>query len=152
MNKLPAIIFIFSVVVLSSAFSMREPSGNALCKDSLDVNPNGSSELSLLMRKMYDHAAEVRKGALEKKVQQDFPNEFLSIYTAKPTDVLTKNASFDPFADGYLYALNNYRSSTGDNVVLNYNNLVTSCINCHTQHCPGPISKIKKLLITEPVK
>ncbi len=111
------------------------------------MNPNGSSELSLLMRKMYDHAAAARKNVLAKKLGNNFPKEFLSIYTAKPTDSTTKNPSFDPFATGYLQSLNEFKGSTQADLVENYNNLVNACISCHSQHCPGPVSKMKKLLI-----
>ena len=153
MNKYSIIIFIFFAIGISSSFTAREPTGRIVsCTDSTDVNPNGTSELSLLMRKMYDHAVAIRPDAILKKAHQNFPKEFLTIYTAQPTDSFTKNASYNPFADGYLYALNNYRSSTANNVIQNYNNLVMSCVNCHGEHCPGPVSKIKKLLITETVK
>ena len=150
MNKYSVIIFIFFVIGISSAFTASGPSGIIIPgQDSSDVNPNGSSELSLLMRKMYDHALAIRPEAIQKKVQQTFPQEFLSIYTAQPTDSFTKNPSYNPFADGYLYALNNYRSSAPEEVIQNYNNLVMSCVNCHNEHCPGPLGRIKKLLITE---
>jgi len=150
MTKLVVIFSFFLLVILSVQVTVSDPvQAPAVCKTPGDVNPNGSSELSLLMRKMYDHAAAARKDVTVKKIPRAYPKEFLKIYTATPTDSTTKNSSFNPFADGYIAALNNFKSSSAGELVLNYNTLVTACINCHSQHCPGPVPKIRKLLVRE---
>src|SRR4029077_19318991 len=105
-------------------FSESEPSSIAISKDSVDVNPNGSSELSLLMRKMYDHAAAARKDVKAKKIKRTYPAEFAKIYTATPTDSLTKNEHYNTFADLYIQSLKNFKSSTTGNLVDNYNGIV----------------------------
>jgi len=149
MTKLIVTSCIVLLVMLSAELTVSEPLQAVQCKTPTDMNPNGSSELSLMMRRMYDHAAAARVDVMAKKIKRTFPKEFLNIYTATPTDSTTKNASFNPFADGYLAALNKFTASVPGDLVFNYNNLVTSCINCHSQHCPGPVSKIRKLLIRQ---
>lgn len=109
------------------------------------VNPNGDSELALLMRAMRDTAASFKEMILAGKVPDRFPEVFLKIHTAKPTDSETKKTSFDGFADGYLSALKNLSKSNAGNAKDNYNSLVQACVNCHSEHCPGPLSAIRKL-------
>jgi len=147
-NRLLSVFILVLLTVISGRMTGSSTTAPGFsCADSSDVNPNGSSELSVLMRKMYDHAAAARPRVLAKETGISFPEEFLSIYTAKPTDAMTKNASFDPFADQYLYSLNLLKGSDADNLLQTYNNMVTACINCHNEHCPGPLGKIKKLLV-----
>lgn len=143
--------FIFLVVASNWFYSNKPAETKCSASDSTDINPNGSSELSKLMRKMYDHAAGERQLVLAKKMPDVFPQEFLNIHTATPTDSLTKNEHFDKLADMYLLSLTNFNSSAENNLVVNYNNVVSACITCHNEHCPGPIVKIKKLLIAEAV-
>jgi hypothetical protein len=149
MNKLFIIVPVFLLIVLTSQLSESESLSTAIVKDSVDVNPNGSSELSILMRKMYDHAAAARKDVKAKKIRRTFPAEFSKIYTATPTDSLTKNEHFNTFADIYLKSLNSFKASNATNLVDNYNGIVSACVACHSQHCPGPLFKIKLLMISK---
>lgn len=114
--------------------------------DTTDRNPNGSSELSLLMRKMYDHTVEAKK-ALEQKKVAPSPRSLTTLKTAAPTDSETKNQYYDTFADIYLQSLDAYNHSGKKTLTKNYNALINSCLACHSSHCPGPVPKIKKLLL-----
>ena len=115
--------------------------------DSTDLNPNGSSELSKLMRDMLEHALVARKLALEEKKNGNYPPAFDRIHTATPTDNRTKNENFDSFADIYLNAVKTYAATDNAALMVNYNNMVNACLGCHATHCQGPIPKIKKLLL-----
>ncbi len=124
------------------------PAENAtVVNDSTDMNPNGSSELSLLMREMLEHAQSARKLALEEKINPEIPESFSKIHTAKATDSETKNSYYDTFADVYMNAVKSYSTSKGSEIVTTYNNLVNTCLACHATHCPGPVPRIKKLLV-----
>jgi hypothetical protein len=150
MNKLLLIIPVFFVVLLSSRLTESEPlQSPPVCKNPGDMNPNGSSELSLLMRKMESHAVAARKSVVKKKNPAPFPKEFSKIYTATPTDSTTKHASYNPFADLYMSSLDNLQASATNNLEENYNNLVNACLSCHSQHCPGPVRRIRQLLIED---
>ncbi|MCX6291220.1 MAG: hypothetical protein NT126_05600 [Bacteroidetes bacterium] len=145
------VAILFASVVSCQMTDSKPPEKKSCGKDSTDVNPNGSSELSFLMRSMHDYLVVVKTDVMMKKLRPEFPQEFLAIYTATPTDSFTKNEHFNELADAYVHAFNIFRSSTEKDVVENYNNIISACISCHRQHCPGPIMKIKKLLITETV-
>lgn len=145
-------LFVLAVfLLLFTGSSMLEGAGNpvtTIVSDSLDRNPNGSSELSLLMREMYDHAYAARKLALEGKVDAVYPSSFDKIDSATPTDEDTKNEHYTLFAGIYIKAIKSYSKSSGENIIDNYNNMVNTCLACHASHCPGPVSKIKKLIIS----
>ncbi len=115
--------------------------------DTTDINPNGSSELSALMREMYDHALAARKNIIENKKPGAFPEKFKNIYSAVPTDENTKNKYYDYFADLYLMSLDRLAKSRSSEASENFKNLVSACIACHTTHCPGPMPMIKKLAL-----
>lgn len=147
MNKILALIAI-GIFISVASFQYKTDWCNTATADTTDINPNKSSELALLMRQMYNHAAEARQALTESKTIS-YPKSFLNINTAVPTDEQTKNEYFPTFADLYLQALNRYETSTSDNRVKSYNNLVNSCLACHSSHCPGPVPKIKKLLVAD---
>jgi len=145
------------VLVLIMAYGCQESpkkeSSDQAVTDSANcvkpVNPNGESELALLMRRMRDHAEELKKVVEGGGKPGIFPEEFKKIHTATPTDAETKQASFDRFADHYLSTLQSlYDPSTQPKEMTGkFNALVNSCIGCHSEHCPGPLKAINKLLI-----
>ena len=139
MNK-RAIIFILlaGYIVLTGAVSFSQ-----------DINPNGSSELSMLMRKMEKQLKDARPSVINGKYKGVYPKEFDSIFTAKPTDDKTKTANFDVFANIYLNAVKSFVKTPSSQQVDAFNNVVNTCLACHSQHCPGPVGSIKKLLITK---
>lgn len=111
------------------------------------LNPNGDSELSILMREMV-HSAESLKEMVKKgELPETFPEAFLKIHTAKPTDSETKKASFEGFANNYISNLHLLYNSPKEELTQNYNAVITACISCHGEHCPGPLGKINKLKI-----
>ncbi len=140
----------FIILIIISGISIQ-PNGSfqssSILADTTDLNPNGSSELSLLMRKMHQHALKAREDVLKNKVTKGYPAEFEKIYSATPTTPTTKNQYYNSYADLYLAALKNFSKSNKKNLKDNYNNLVSGCVVCHTTHCPGPMVLIEKLPI-----
>ena len=76
-----------------------------------------------------------------------FPEEFLKIHTATPTDSSTKTPIFESFAANYINGLNKLYTSPKDDLTKNYNAFVQGCVDCHHAFCPGPIKAINKLKI-----
>jgi hypothetical protein len=111
------------------------------------VNPNGDSELAVLMREMMSSASNLREMIKQGNLPEKFPEEFLKIHTAKPTDSDTKKASFDNFADNYINNLQTLYHSPKEELTKNYNAVINACASCHSEHCPGPLKAINKLKI-----
>lgn len=109
------------------------------------LNPNGDSELALLMRKMLHSSENLKEMIKQGNLPKEFPEEFLKIHTAKPTDSETKKRSFEGFANNYLSNLEMLYNSPKDELTQNYNAVITACVSCHSEHCPGPLKAINKL-------
>ncbi len=142
--------FFIILFLIISGISIQ-PNGSfqtsSIMADTTDLNPNGSSELSLLMRQMHKHALQAREDVLNNKVTKGYPAEFHKIYSAAPTTPTTKNQYYNSYADLYMAALKNFSKSNRKNLKENYNNLISGCVVCHTTHCPGPMVLIEKLPI-----
>jgi hypothetical protein len=133
-------------VVIILAISCHQKSDESCEKP---TNPNGDSELALLMRDMTAHVEEEKKRMDAGKAPGEMPVGYDKISTAKPTDSKQLTDNFQGFATIYLQSLGNYHNATPENYRTEYNNLIKSCISCHEHECPGPIKRIEKLLVTE---
>lgn len=152
-NKFVIVIFLLTVFFVfvqcsgkekQSSDNAEEESASCTTKP---VNPNGDSELSVLMRDMRSSSESLRQKIVQGVLPEKFPEEFLKIHTAKPTDSETKKASFEGFANSYIYNLQILYHSPKEELTQNYNAVVTACANCHSEHCPGPLKAINKLKI-----
>lgn len=113
------------------------------------VNPNGDSELALLMRDMKKLCDTLKEQVLAGELKGSFPERFLKIHTATPTDADTKHESFDSYARNYIYSMQELYKSPKPDLKKKYNATIDACLSCHSDHCPGPIPTIGKLKITE---
>ncbi len=128
----------------AAALSQKD---STVCSSKKPLNPNGDSELALLMRSMNTSTASFRELIKQGKLPEKFPEEFLKIHTAKPTDPATSTPIFEGFATSYLNGLNKLYASPKDQLTSNFNIFVQGCVDCHQQFCPGPIKTINKLKI-----
>lgn len=147
-KKLFTALLIISLLTVSCAERAGRPveKESARCvKPSGDLNPNGSSELSQLMRKMQAWTDSAKQLIVTGGVPKPFSQTFKKIFSAEPTDAETKKPSFAAFAQYYLHRLDLLERSAKDSLRENYNATVDACISCHGDHCPGPIKSIRKL-------
>jgi cytochrome c556 len=110
-------------------------------------DPNQASELALLMRNMYTDSDQMKKAVLSGKLPEDLREKFKKMHSAVATEADMKDASFSAMADVFLKNMDKLYDDK--NQIEDYNVLVQSCLACHQSHCPGPISKIKKLTIQQ---
>lgn len=115
------------------------------------LNPNGDSELAMLMRAMLDSSANIKALISKGKMPENFPEEFLKIHTAKPTDPKVRTPEYEAFATSFVEGLDQLYKSPPEDFQVNYNSLVQRCANCHKAICPGPLKAINKLWITDSV-
>ena len=111
------------------------------------LNPNGDSKLAILMRNMMTSSQSLKEKVKQGNLPENFPEEFLKIHTASPTDSETKKESFEGFANSYISNLQALYSSPKEDLSKNYNAVISACASCHSQHCPGPLNAINKLKI-----
>tara|TARA_R110000787_G_scaffold81036_2_gene175891 strand:+ start:46664 stop:47113 length:450 start_codon:yes stop_codon:yes gene_type:complete len=143
------IIFLLSLVSCNSSGSEKSE------VDSLNKNKEKFvpemyevSEMTLMMRNMYDVNEEIKKDIVTGITPEEFPKDFLAIFTSKLTDNKPYNETFIAYSKVYIDNVRAIYDSTSIIPLKNrYNTAINSCISCHTTECTGPIPRIKKLLI-----
>ena len=113
------------------------------------LNPNGDSELALLMREMYDDGMLTKKQLLEGK-EPEVKVKYHQLHTAKATEPQkVATPMYDAFARAYEASVNTFLESNETNRVESYHSMVDACMNCHKHICPGPTVKIKHMFLSE---
>jgi hypothetical protein len=141
--KRPYLLFVISGFVLSCSETTEQTSKNA----PRPINPNGDSELALLMRDMFDESDSLKQLVLDGK-QLSGLKKYQEIHSAIPTDPDASGPVFEAFASSYIESIKALEASDSA-AVFNFNRMVDQCMNCHTEFCPGPKKRIKKLYIRE---
>ncbi|MEZ4988485.1 MAG: hypothetical protein R2795_26250 [Saprospiraceae bacterium] len=112
-----------------------------------DANPE--SELTLLMREMFDDAMRMKKEILRGE-HPTSEKDFSSILTAQASVASkTEHKRFPELAAAYLAAFEALKAADSHHVRLQYTQMVESCMNCHSAVCPGPKMRIQYLYIKE---
>ena len=109
-------------------------------------NPNGDSELAVLMRLFIDDLREARllleAGAkADKSLAKMWPTHRL-MRCAWPTKPSDRDESFDGRAQSYLMTVRAFDEAPSKD---SYNAIVTSCVACHQVSCAGVIDFIESL-------
>lgn len=116
-------------------------------KETKSLNPNGDSELALLMRKMASQTEFIKTTLYNKESIGAYPSDYERMLTATPTDSTLDRSLFNGLATDYLSKLKLFYSSPDTLQMKNFNVMVNSCISCHRNFCNGPLKRIKKMLI-----
>ena len=116
-------------------------------KSEWTTNPNGDSELALLMRDMYDESM-LAKTALANGEKLDLVMEHEGIFTVAATEPDKQSGDlFKAFGTRYLELVEELKDPNNPNPEQSYTKLINSCKNCHSALCPGPLVKIEHLVI-----
>lgn len=111
------------------------------------LNPNGDSELALLMRDMTTWTEEQTKRLKEGQALQPVPASFQTLITAQPTDMGLDTLSLRGYGRLWLEQLSAFEQAGETEKVEAHNNLVRSCRSCHEQFCRGPLKRIDRMLV-----
>lgn len=102
-------------------------------------NPNGDSELAVLMRQFVDDLRDAQALLMGgQPVKKLFPTH-RKMRCAWPTKPEERSPRFDSLAQGYLAMVRAFDDAPGK---ATYNGIVQGCINCHSQSCGGPLDFI----------
>lgn len=134
-----------TLVLLLFALSCADEPETSTRSQVAPINPNGDTELALLMREMFDDAMRMKT-----QIQNDEPpkvrKHFTTMLTAEATEP-EKAASpeYKTFANTHLALLKALEKAPASEAESVYRSLVESCMSCHRAMCPGPMVRIKKL-------
>ena len=129
----------FFFLLLSSIYILS-------CSD-IKKNTSNDSELTLLMREMFDEGTSIKAQILngEKPLIADKAKRLLSSHSTDPKVAMSDE--YKIFAQSYLAAIEALENANPETIEKPYEVMVTSCMNCHRKLCPGPMVKIKKLYL-----
>jgi len=110
-------------------------------------NTSDDSELTLLMREMYDESLLIKKQIEAGKQPKltDYQKRLLSSHSTKAE--VAQSEEFKLYAESYLDAYKVLEEGESLDKSTPYESLITTCMNCHRKMCPGPMVKIKKLYL-----
>jgi len=142
------IAFLLIVLLFISCNTSDEKEDLNKSKKAFVFDIQEPSEMTNLMLSMHDFNEAIKKEILAGKTPEEFPNDFLKIFTAE----LTGNKPYTDVFKAYskIYVENEkaiFDKKNELSLKQRYNNAINTCISCHTTECTGPIPKIKKLLI-----
>ena len=144
MKILLAFSGIFLLIIGLSCTNFNSQENHA---DPAPLNPNGDTELALLMREMFEDGMRIKQ-EIEKGKMPEILKKFEAIHTAEATEPEKANSeTYKNFADAYLTTLKNLEAVNSDELYNAYQGMVQSCMNCHQVLCPGPMVRIKKLYL-----
>lgn len=143
------LVILISIVACNRDDEKESKDSVAVCKTN-SLNPNGDSELALLMRELAAFTDSVKQDLINNRAPRPQPTNLAALLSAKKTDENIDNSIYDPFARSYIAGVEYFYTSKPEEQIENYNSMVNNCIACHQSFCGGPIKRIQKLLI--PVK
>ncbi len=108
-------------------------------------DPNQPSELAALMREMFTATESIKLAVQQGKIPTDFREKFTKIHSAKPTETEMKDNPYPAMAKIFLESMNPLYD--GKDQIKDYNLMIGACLACHQNQCPGPMTRIKKLLL-----
>lgn len=130
-------------------FLLNACSGKTDHQPTKSLNPNGDSELAVLMRKMVKSLEENRVLLLENKDIAHFPFEVNELLTAASTaGSINDRAAYESFTYNFIDSVNVFYTSEA-NKIRHFNGTVQACISCHETFCMGPIPVMERLKFTQ---
>jgi cytochrome c556 len=144
--KQTILITLAGICILAGVFAAcnSKPEDPKAC-ETKPLNPNGDSELALLMREM-TKSTESMSAAL--KNGTDFPEKpegFEKIIKAVRTDSTIEQGPYEIYAKAWLSALDRLYAAPENNRPEMFNALVSNCESCHHAYCHGPLERIAKM-------
>lgn len=146
LNKL----FFLAVAISVSLYSCdtAKESTSTVKKSTWSPKMDEPSELAQIMRDLHEEGLQ-RKASLEKGVLYSGSiDNLLKMVAATPTEPHMKGPAFEPHAMAFNASYGAIQAATAVQEQIDaHNNLVKSCVACHTNFCQGPISRIELLYI-----
>lgn len=139
----------YGVAALSLGLLLIACGGDTSQNQTGIINPNGDSELALLMRAMFEDGMLTKQQILNRQLPE-IKYDYTRIHTAEATQPeKVATIDFKLFAKAYEASASALLTSGTDNRAEAYQAMVAACMQCHQTMCPGPIVKIKKMYLSE---
>jgi hypothetical protein len=115
------------------------------------INPNGQSELSLLMRTMQADLQRARQAIVDGAPLPRLRDRHARVRCSWPTQPSDRSPEFDRNAQGYLTALAALDATSGSSAqtpAQAFDGVLNACRACHERTCSGAIVAIEALRLS----
>ncbi len=142
MKKLQIVLFLFFATAIGIACNSSEQK-----VDQVQEKPKvaDAKPMALMMRAIYDQSAEMRSWVTEGKALDSSIFRFMEFHKLEPTDSTVLVEVFYKHNADFKAAFEELIAAGADKE--KYNAMLTQCVSCHEDFCPGPIKRINKLRI-----
>ncbi len=142
MKKLQIVLFLFFAAAIGIACNSSEQK-----VDQVQEKPKvaDAKPMALMMRAIYDQSAEMRSWVTEGKALDSSIFRFMEFHKLEPTDSTVLVEVFYKHNADFKAAFEELIAAGADKE--KYNAMLTQCVSCHEDFCPGPIKRINKLRI-----
>jgi hypothetical protein len=138
MHRLSFFIFVFLLL----GYSCQKEADQ---KIAVEKYPNQDAPLAILMREMFVDLEKIKEAVENGKNIDQYVEQHKYLLDAKPTNPDVKTETFQLMGEEYLKNLSKLESSQKEVLELNYKAVISSCLACHQQYCPGPVKRINLL-------
>jgi hypothetical protein len=136
------IAFFFMSAILVLGCAEEKPKNKIL-------NPNGDSELAILMREMFEDGMVTKQSLLEGKTPE-VNVDYKAIHTSESTmPEKVASTEYMLFAKSYEASVEALHNAKPAHRAQAYHTMVDACVNCHKTVCQGPIVKINKMYFND---
>ena len=147
MRYILTFLLLFGFVLMMVQCSEEQPEVQSKYEVRKVVNPNGDSELALLMRDMLTDAKEMRAQIRDGELPVS-TLAFEELLTAEATEPeKAASTEYKAYAEAHIQLMETIQSTDQDHSAEAYEDMVQNCMNCHRALCPGPTRVIKKLAL-----
>ncbi len=148
-KRIQILLWVIAILFISSGCQQQKAENEKKKEENCaPLNPNGDSELSLLMRKMAKLGEENALALREGRELVPYEGGFEAMLSASRS-MHVEEEFFQGMAKNYLNNLEKlYAADAADRVAL-HNNMIQSCQSCHGETCRGPLKRIDKMLVSK---
>ena len=138
------LVFFATAIYALSCTTKAEAHEDPVAKQA-GLNPNGDSELAMLMRAMFEDAEQMKAAiALGETPVPAFDHaRLLTAHATEPEKAASD--TYQAWAQSYLQTLQALQNGDLEMAPDLFDNMVGTCMGCHTELCPGPKVRIQKL-------
>lgn len=134
-------------VLLASCGQNTAETDSAIAEQVPPIKTAGDAKpMAMMMRAIYEQSRDMRIQLEAGNTLDSAYYRFLEFHKLEPTDSTVLVEVFYQHNEDFKAAYENLLRNSDK---ASYNAMLTECVNCHQDFCPGPIKRIRKLTFEE---
>lgn len=135
--------FLLGLLIVLMACGQQEPAAEKVVVQKKQQLPE-AKPMAMMMRAIYEQSKDMRGKIVEGEALDSSFYHFMEFHKLEPTDSTVLIEVFYEHNEDFKAAFENLLRSSNKET---YNAMLTQCVSCHEDFCPGPIKRINKLRI-----